>query len=205
MAICASQVFVFRPSRSLKIPLDASGYIAIGMINKRGSAYSLRAHPSLGTPPVKSFLYRIQLSSQRSVYINSQPFLDHALDQSVDLVFPVARLSVLHKVDGLLALEPARRVAQLERPEEVGSLLEGRADGDDFVDQVLDALNAVFAERLLNDLVGGNRDTLAVDLGETTLVNEFANGLQVGVAGGRSTLARARKVGTCHRKPTPKQ
>lgn len=77
----------------------------------------------------------------------------------------------------LLALESTSGVRELEGPEEVGGLLEVRADGGNLVHQVLNALDAVLAERVLDDLVRGDRDALAVDLGETALVDKVAHSL----------------------------
>lgn len=42
----------------------------------------------------------------------------------------------------------------------------------------------MLAKKLLDDRVVGDGDTLAVDLGVTTLVNEFANRLEVRLAVG---------------------
>lgn len=76
----------------------------------------------------------------------------------------------------------------LERPEEVGGGLEVGADGEDLVDEVLNADDAVLAEHLLNLGVLADGDALAVDLGIAALVDELLDGLQVGEAvpmGGR--------------------
>lgn len=84
----------------------------------------------------------------------------------------------------LAGVEAAVGVGQLEGPEEVVGLLEVGADGVDLVDQVLHANDAVLAEVLLDDLVVGEGDTLLVDLAVTALVEELADGLQVGVTVG---------------------
>jgi hypothetical protein len=70
----------------------------------------------------------------------------------------------------------------LERPQEVGSLLEVGADGEDLVDQILHADNAVLAKVLLNDGVVGEGNALLVDLSISTLVDELTDSLQVGVS-----------------------
>ena len=75
-------------------------------------------------------------------------------------------------------------VGQLEGPEEVGSLLEVGADGEDLVDQILHTDDTVLAKRIFDDLVVGQGNALLVDLAVSTLVDEFAHGLQVGVAVG---------------------
>ena len=71
--------------------------------------------------------------------------------------------------------EPARRVRQLEWPEEVTRLLEVRPHDHDLVHQVFDADDAEFAQILLDDLVVGERDPLAVDLSVSPLVDEVAD------------------------------
>lgn len=75
-------------------------------------------------------------------------------------------------------------VGQLEGPQEVGSLLEVGADGEDLVDQILDTDEAVLAEHILDDLVVGQGNALLVDLAISTLVDELAHRLQVGIAVG---------------------
>lgn len=80
----------------------------------------------------------------------------------------------------LLALETTVGVRELEGPEEVGDGLEVGAAGGDLVNDVLDREDAVLAKVLLNDLVVVDGETLAVDLGVTTLVDEVTDGLEVG-------------------------
>jgi hypothetical protein len=77
--------------------------------------------------------------------------------------------------------EAAGGVAELEGPEEVGGLLEVGADGDDFMDQVLHADNAILAEVVLNDSVVSEGDALLVDLAVSALVDELLYRLEVGV------------------------
>lgn len=71
--------------------------------------------------------------------------------------------------------EPTRRIRQLERPQKVARLLEIRPNGHDLVHQVFNADDAEFAQILLDDLVVGERDSLAVDLSISPLVDEVAN------------------------------
>ena len=79
---------------------------------------------------------------------------------------------------------PAGRGVQLERPQEVGGVLEVGPDGQDLVDQILDADDAVLAEGLLDEVVGGDGRPVAVDLDEPALVDQLAHGLEVGGAPG---------------------
>ncbi len=80
--------------------------------------------------------------------------------------------------------KPACWVAQLEWPQEVARLLEVRADGDDLMDQILHAHDAIFPQVVLDDLVVGEGDALLVDLAVAALVDEGADGLEVRVAVG---------------------
>jgi len=79
-------------------------------------------------------------------------------------------------------------VAKLEWPQEVGSLLEVGANSEDLVDQILHADNAVLAEAGLDDGVVGESNALLLDLSITTLVDELADGLEVGVSVGNPWL-----------------
>lgn len=84
----------------------------------------------------------------------------------------------------LARVEATSGVGELEGPQEVGGLLEVGSNGVDLVDKILDADNAVLAKVLLDDLVVGEREALAVDLAVTTLVDKLADGLEVGVTVG---------------------
>jgi hypothetical protein len=84
----------------------------------------------------------------------------------------------------LAGAEATSGVAELEGPEEVGGLLEVGADGEDLVDEILNADNAVLAKVLLNDGVVGKSDALLVNLSVSTLVDELLDRLEVGVTVG---------------------
>jgi len=88
----------------------------------------------------------------------------------------------------LSGTESTSWVGELEWPQEVGSLLEVGTDGEDLVNQILHADNAVLAKAVLNDGVIGESDALLVDLSVSTLVNKLAGGLQVGVSIGNPWL-----------------
>jgi hypothetical protein len=117
------------------------------------------------------------------VNLDAASFLQHALDKGVDVLLAVAVLAALDEVVELL-LEAAVGGRELEGPEEVVGLLEVRADGEDLVDKILNADDAVLAELSLNDSVVADGNTLLVELGVTALVEELAHGLEVGVAPG---------------------
>jgi len=132
-------------------------------------------------------------------------------DQGVDLVLTIAKVTTLNVVvelpgpgEVLVSTfnvqrylnkpEATGRVGSLEGPEKVGGLLEVGADGVDLVYQVFHADNAVLAKVLLDDGVVGERDTLReaaggrLDLAVSTLVDEFADTLEVGITVGDEGL-----------------
>lgn len=102
----------------------------------------------------------------------------------------------------------AERVGELERPEEaarfsissipsrkrgrnaLGDLLEVRSSGRDLVDDILDRDDSVLSESALDDGVGGQGDALLVDLAVSALVDELADGLEVGLSAGARTFSR---------------
>lgn len=110
--------------------------------------------------------------------------LVHSSDESVDGLSTVTSVTTLGEVGDLLALETAVGVRQLEGPEEVGGSLEVGSASGNLVNNVLDREDTVLAEVLLNNLVVGNRNALTVNLGVSTLVDEIADGLEVGWAVG---------------------
>ena len=110
--------------------------------------------------------------------------LVHLSDQSIDLVLSVPQITTLHEVLELPRSEPSGRIAQLEGPQEVARLLEIGPHGEDLMDEILHAHDPVFPQIILDDLVVGEGDTLLVDLAVATLVDEFADGLEVGVTVG---------------------
>lgn len=65
-------------------------------------------------------------------------------------------------------------VREVERPEEVVSLLEVRADSVDFVDKILNADNTVLTKSSLNNIVV-KTNALVVELTVTTLVDKLAD------------------------------
>ena len=93
----------------------------------------------------------------------------------------VTRVTALNKVQDLLLGESTGRRGQLEGPQEIAGLLEVWANGEDLMNQVFNANDAVLAQFLLDDGVIGESDTLLVDLAVTALVHQFTDRLQVGV------------------------
>lgn len=112
----------------------------------------------------------------------NQQCLVHLSNESVDVLLPVAKVTTLDEVLEFAWAEAASWVGQLEWPQEVARLLKVGTHGVDLVNQVLHADDAILAKMLLNDSIVGERKTLLVDLAITTLVDELANRLEVGVA-----------------------
>ena len=79
-------------------------------------------------------------------------------------------------------------------PTVAACLFEVGADGEDFVDKVLDGKDVVFSEYLLDHLVVGEGHSLFIDLSVTALVDQLADGLEVGLAGKYLMPAYARHV-----------
>lgn len=118
---------------------------------------------------------------QRTIYFY---FLVHLSDESVDLVLAVTQVTSLDEVAEFASAEATGRVGELEWPQEVGGLLEVGSDGVDLVDEILHADDAVLAEVGLDDGVVGESNALLVDLSVSALVDELADGLEVGVTVG---------------------
>lgn len=110
--------------------------------------------------------------------------LVHLSDETVDGLLAVAKVTALNEVLELAGTEATVGVAELEGPQEVGGLLEVGANGEDLVDEILNADDAVLAKGGLNDGVVGQSNTLLLDLSVSTLVDELLDGLQVGVTVG---------------------
>lgn len=104
------------------------------------------------------------------------------------MLLTVAKITTLDEVLELARTEATSGVAELEGPEEVGGLLEVGADGEDLVDEILHADDAVLAEVLLNDGVIGESNALLVDLAVSALVDKLTDALQVGVTVGNPRL-----------------
>lgn len=121
--------------------------------------------------------------STRAIIKKKRQCLVHGLNELVDVLLTVAGVTANDEVAAELAVPPhVVGGGELEGPQEVVGLLEVGADGVDLVDQVLNALDAVLAKSSLNDRVVVEGNALAVNLGVTALVDELADGLQVGVA-----------------------
>jgi hypothetical protein len=94
----------------------------------------------------------------------------------------------LNEMLELASSESTSWVGELEWPEEVGSLLEVWTDGEDLVDQILHADDTVLAKATLDKRIVGKSNTLLVDLSISTLVDEFADSLEIWVTVGNPWL-----------------
>jgi len=121
------------------------------------------------------------LSIRRKSHQRPRTLLVHLLDESVDVLLAVTKITTLDVMLELASAEATVGVGQLEGPQEVGCLLEVGSDCEDLVNQILNADKAVLAERVFDQLVVGQRDALFVDLAISTLVDKLTDRLQVGV------------------------
>ena len=64
---------------------------------------------------------------------------------------------------GLLSPSPSW-VVQLEGPQEVGGVLEVWSNSENLVDQILNTDDSKLAQLSLNDVVGGDRSAVTIDL-----------------------------------------
>jgi hypothetical protein len=111
------------------------------------------------------------------------------------VLLAVAKVTTLDEVLELAGAEATVGVAELEGPQEVGSLLEVGADSVDLVDEILHTDDAVLTEVLLNDGVVSEGSALLVDLSVTALVDKLLDGLQVGVTVGDPGLNNLEHLG----------
>merc|ERR1711962_275077 len=99
----------------------------------------------------------------------------------VDKLFPVPMITSLHEVVGLHPHSTCR-TTQLKGPQEVVRLLEVLTHREDLVDQILNADDPAGSQYLFNHLVVTDSNALVVHLGESTLVHQLTDGLQVEVS-----------------------
>jgi len=107
---------------------------------------------------------------------------NHFLEKTVDEFFSVAEVAALREVVRLLS-PSAARIVQLEVPKEIVSHFEVGSNGEDFVNEILHADDSELAQSLLNDFVGEGASS-SLQLSVSALVDEFADGLEVGIAPG---------------------
>lgn len=125
------------------------------------------------------FHYHVEYTQR--ITPTAKTLLVHLLDESVDVLLTVTKITTFNVMLELASAEATVGVGQLEGPQEVRGLLEVGSNGEDLVDQILNADQAVLAERIFDKLVVGQRNALLVDLAISTLVDELADRLQVGI------------------------
>ena len=113
--------------------------------------------------------------------------LNHSINKLANENLMVTIVTTLIEVTELLA-ETTSRSVQLEWPEEVGGLLEVRTNSVDFMNEIFHRDNTELTENSLDLLVVHKRNTLTIQLGITTLVNEVTDSLEVGVTIGNVGL-----------------
>jgi hypothetical protein len=75
--------------------------------------------------------------------------------------------------------------SELEGPEEVVGFLEVGSNTVDLVNEIFNTNDVgTFAQRLLNDVVISKGNSLTVDLGESSLVDQFGDGFSAQVSVG---------------------
>lgn len=110
--------------------------------------------------------------------------LIHLLEQGIDVLFPITQVTTLDVMLELPCSEATCRVGKLEGPQEVAGLLEVGTNGEDFVDQILHADDAILTQVVFNELVVGKSNALLVDLAIAALVDQLTDRLEVGIAVG---------------------
>jgi len=97
----------------------------------------------------------------------------------IDGFVSVTPITTLHERMSLV-VESTLGGRKLEGPEEVVGFLEMGSDSVDFVDQIFNADDLELTKSLFNDFIGGNGDSLLVDLSITSLVDHVGDGMSGG-------------------------
>merc|ERR1711962_1850400 len=105
----------------------------------------------------------------------------------INEVLPVSVITSLHKV---VCLHPhsSCRTTQLKGPQEVVRLLEVLTHRENLVNQILNADDSTGSQHLFDHFVVADRDPLMVHLGESSLVDQLTDRLQVGITPGYKRL-----------------
>ena len=101
----------------------------------------------------------------------------HFLDQVVDQFISGSEGTEALDEGVSLDLESTEWRGELEWPQEVVGFLELWSAGNDLVNEVLHAVDARCTESVGDDAIVGERNTLSVDLSESTFVDQLGNGL----------------------------
>lgn len=120
--------------------------------------------------------------------------LDHSLYKLVDFVLSVTKVTTFDVMVILFAPSTGWCV-EFEGPEEVVDLPEDTSNGEDLVDEILDALNTVSGTQFtFDDKVVGDWNTLTGVLNETALVDQMFDGLQGWIAPGNVWLSNTQHI-----------
>ena len=103
------------------------------------------------------------------------------VDDGVDEIVPVAPVS--SSLEGVsFVSETASGSSELEGPDEVVGLLEVRSAAVNFVDQIFNAVDVELSKAGLDGLVARERDSLSVDFGKSSFVDELFDGFSGGIS-----------------------
>lgn len=109
--------------------------------------------------------------------MQARPCSDHLADEAVDKLLSVSVGTEALSEGVSLYLESAERRAELEWPEEVIGFLELRAAGDELVDEVLNAVDAMASELTSDDAVVGEGNSTSVDSAVSSLIDQLGDGV----------------------------
>ena len=126
----------------------------------------------------------VSIQTDKDFLLTSRHHLVHLPDQRIDVILPIAQITTLDVMLELPGTEAARGVAQLEGPEEIAGLLEVGSHGEDLVDEIFHAHDAVLTQARLDQSVVGQGNALLVDLAVATLVDELSHRLEIRIAVG---------------------
>lgn len=98
-------------------------------------------------------------------------YLVHLSDELVNVLLPVTVVTAFNVVLELASTPTTSGIAEFERPKEIRCLLEIRARSENFVHEILDTQNIIFAECRLDDAVVRKRNTLLIHLAIASLVD----------------------------------
>lgn len=93
------------------------------------------------------------------------------------MLFSVTSITTFGEVVAFV-LPATERVAEFEGPQEVVGFFEGRTASVDFMNEIFNADDVVFAQSIGDDVVVGQSNSLLVDLTVTTFVDQVGDGLE---------------------------
>jgi hypothetical protein len=97
--------------------------------------------------------------------MNVVPSLVHLLDERINVLLAVSKVTSLDEVLELSGPEASSWVGELERPQKVADLLEVGANGVNLVDEILDADNSQLAQLFFDNGIVSQCNALLVAAG----------------------------------------